>query len=100
MRTRTGYEEWRWVKDPNQANEALDTEMYAEAAAIRLGWKRLQPEQWEALRARLEIEVPARQPDLLEQMAPAKIAGTAVKVVAELTNAVRRRRGVRGQVGS
>lgn len=97
VKTRAGYEEWRWVKDPNQANEALDTEMYAEACAIRLGWKRLQPEQWAALAERLEREAPALQPELFDQAAPAQIAGTATQAAKDIANGVRRQRGMRGQ---
>lgn len=34
--TRQGFEHYVWVKDPNQANEGLDTHLQAEAAFIRI----------------------------------------------------------------
>jgi phage terminase large subunit GpA-like protein len=34
--TRQGFEHFVWVKDPNQANEGLDTHLQAEAAFIRI----------------------------------------------------------------
>ena len=35
--SRDGFTEYKWVKDPNQANEMLDTMLQAEAAAIKAG---------------------------------------------------------------
>lgn len=66
VKTRTGHEAWRWVKDSGQANEALDTAIYAEAAAIRLGWKRFGDDEWDRLAARLEVPPPVQQGDLLD----------------------------------
>jgi phage terminase large subunit GpA-like protein len=57
QRLRTGYLEYRWVKDPNVRNEVLDTAIYATAAAIRLKWRAMTDEAWDALQA--EREVPA-----------------------------------------
>lgn len=53
VKTRSGYVEYRWVKNPSQANEVLDTEVYAEAAAIRLGWRQMTDEAADALEAEL-----------------------------------------------
>jgi phage terminase large subunit GpA-like protein len=36
---RRGFTVWRWVKARDQANEGLDTAVYAEAGAIKLGWR-------------------------------------------------------------
>lgn len=36
LTTRQGFEHYVWVKDPNQANEGLDTHLQAEAAFIRV----------------------------------------------------------------
>lgn len=35
-KTKQGFIRWEWVKDPNQANEGLDTNLQAEAAWIRI----------------------------------------------------------------
>lgn len=47
-------------------NEVLDTEMYAEAAAIRCGWYSRTPEQWAALRADREKEKEPGQNDMFD----------------------------------
>lgn len=54
--------EWRWERIEGQPNEVLDTEIYAEAAAHRLGWKRLSDADWERLIA--EREAPPKEPQL------------------------------------
>jgi phage terminase large subunit GpA-like protein len=61
-----GATEWRWVQIEGQANEVLDTEMYAEAAARRLGWKRFTDKDWDRLTAEREQPAPDRQLDLEE----------------------------------
>jgi phage terminase large subunit GpA-like protein len=50
---RWGFPYARWRKN-NDRNEVLDTEVYAEAAAIRCGWYVRTPEQWDALRMQRE----------------------------------------------
>jgi len=35
-KTKQGFVRWEWVKDPNQANEGLDTNLQAEAAWIKI----------------------------------------------------------------
>lgn len=52
-RTRDGFTVYRWVKDANQANEVLDTELIAEGAAIRCGWRALTDKTAAELEARL-----------------------------------------------
>lgn len=47
--TRGGYQEYRWVKPPDRANEALDTAVYAEAAATLKGWTRWDEAAWDIL---------------------------------------------------
>ena len=71
VKNRDGYTVWRWVKISNQANEVLDTEIYAEAGAIRYGWKRMQAEHWDALAARLEAPPEDPQLDLEDPRLPA-----------------------------
>lgn len=55
-----GFEVYQWVKDPNQANEGLDTHLQAEAAAIKLGVRSMLDRQWDALEAARETAPPAQ----------------------------------------
>ncbi|AXS39256.1 terminase gpA endonuclease subunit [Breoghania sp. L-A4] len=57
-RTRDGFEEFRWEKDPAQANEALDTMNQAEAAAMRFGIRGMPDTVWDALEAARETPAP------------------------------------------
>jgi phage terminase large subunit GpA-like protein len=50
---RSGFPRAFWRKDHDR-NEVLDTEMYAEAAAVRCGWYTRTAESWAALRAERE----------------------------------------------
>lgn len=50
-KNKKGFEVFEWVKDPNQANEGLDTHLQAEAAAIKLGVRSMVEKQWDALEA-------------------------------------------------
>lgn len=58
-----GGTEWRWERAEGQPNEVLDTEMYAEAAARRLGWKRFTDADWDKLTADRETQPAERQLD-------------------------------------
>jgi hypothetical protein len=73
-----GATEWRWIQIDGQANEVLDTEMQAEAAARRVGWKRFTDKDWDKLTAEREQPAPDRQLDLEEPnllaRGPAKVA--------------------------
>lgn len=75
VKRRTGFIEYRWVKDATQANEVLDTEIYAEAAAIRRGWRMLTEsladQREAALMASGEKRKQAGQPDLFDPARPA-----------------------------
>lgn len=65
---RTGTVEYRWVKDPNQANEGLDTALQAEAAAIHYGVRSMGEDRWdqiEAERFAAPVEVQGNLEDLL-----------------------------------
>jgi phage terminase large subunit GpA-like protein len=48
---RKGFTVYKWTKDPNQANEGLDTHLQAEAAAIKLGVRGMMDAQWDRLEA-------------------------------------------------
>jgi phage terminase large subunit GpA-like protein len=63
---KTGFPKYAWVKDPNQANEPLDTRLQAEAAAIKLGIRSFQDATWDKLEAERETPLQAAQGDLLE----------------------------------
>ena len=49
--SRLGHTIYRWVKDPKQANEALDTMNQAEAAALKLGLRGMPDRIWSKLEA-------------------------------------------------
>lgn len=66
---RRGFTVYRWVKPREQANEVLDTSVYAEAAAIRLGWRSLTDGQWDHLEGEREKPPASGQLDLEDVMA-------------------------------
>lgn len=51
---RKGFTVWEWTKPRAARNEQLDCMVYAEALAIRVGWRTLTPAGWEALRRERE----------------------------------------------
>lgn len=53
-KAKSGFTQYLWVKDPNQANEGLDTHLQAEAAATRLGARSLPDSEWDRLMAERE----------------------------------------------
>jgi len=63
---KTHYAYHEWEKLPGVRNEVLDTEIYAEAAARRLGWTELTEDRWDALRAARECAPSEQQLDLLD----------------------------------
>lgn len=76
-----GFTVYKWEKDPNQANEMLDTMNQAEAAAILFGIRGMPDKIWDQLEA--ERETP--QPDVQLDFEDGLFAATAVKakLVAE-----------------
>ncbi len=64
---RTGAVEYRWVKDPNQANEGLDTALQAEAAAIHYGVRAMGEDRWDQLEAE-RFTAPAERQGNLEDL--------------------------------
>lgn len=62
IKRRDGFIEYRWNKSSSQRNEVLDTMLYAEAAAIRLGWRTMPDDRWDEMEA--ELEAPPEQPQL------------------------------------
>ncbi|ODA67112.1 Phage terminase large subunit (GpA) [Methyloligella halotolerans] len=59
-RDQRGYPRSIWKLPRGLRNEVLDTEIYAEAAAIRCGWYSMTAQQWDQLRA--EREKPNEDP--------------------------------------
>ncbi len=64
---KSGFHELKWVKLPGIRNEVLDMEVYAEAAARRLGWHDSSDDQWESLMQERETPPPDGQGDLLDR---------------------------------
>jgi len=64
VKKRGGALEYRWILPAGKRNEVLDTAMYAEGMAIRLGWRKMTDEEWDLLEARIEVELPGTQTDL------------------------------------
>jgi phage terminase large subunit GpA-like protein len=69
VKRKDGYVEFRWKKDPNIRNEALDTAIYADAGAIRQGWRQMTEDQWDKLAAEIEKPVPEKGQLDLEDLA-------------------------------
>lgn len=64
VKNKRGFTEYVWVKDPNQANEGLDTHLQAEAAAIRFGVRDMTEAQWDRLLSERDSAPPPVQGDL------------------------------------
>jgi phage terminase large subunit GpA-like protein len=65
-RRKDGFTEYKWEKDPNQANEMLDTMNQAEAAAILFGLRGLPDRIWDQLEAERETPPQDHQLDFEE----------------------------------
>lgn len=65
---RHGFTLWRWIKDPGQANEALDTMNQAEAAATKFGVRSLPDESWNRLERERETPPPESAQGDLEDL--------------------------------
>jgi phage terminase large subunit GpA-like protein len=77
-RTRTGVMTSRWdLVEPTRRNEGLDTELYAEAAALRKGWASMTDDQWDALAAERGKANPDAQPDLFDEQANTVVVAPA-----------------------
>jgi phage terminase large subunit GpA-like protein len=75
---RWGFPKAVWRKDHDR-NEVLDTEIYAEAAAIRCGWYTRTPEQWDSMAADREKPRISGQTDMFD---PATIVTRSAHVAA------------------
>lgn len=63
---RHGFIVYRWTKDDTQANEGLDTALYAEAAAIKYGVRGLPDAIWARIEAERETPPRDAQPGLFD----------------------------------
>ena len=67
IRSRTGTTTAKWeLAEPGRRNEALDCELYAEAAARRHGWASMTDDQWDALEAERGAPAADSQADLFD----------------------------------
>lgn len=92
VKSKTGFDVWKWVKDAAQANEDLDTMNQAETAAIKLGIRAFTDAHWDRYEAERETPEKGRQLDLEDLMgAPATVAAVSSPTVADelAANAVR-----------
>lgn len=82
---RSGFPRSFWRKDHDR-NEVLDTEMYAEAAAVRCGWYTRTPESWAVMRREREkanpqgLAAPLEQASSVPSATPAHVASPQVKI--------------------
>jgi phage terminase large subunit GpA-like protein len=75
VKRRDGFIAYKWEKDATQANEALDTMLQAEAAAIKFGVRTMPPAVWDRIEA--NRETPPEDPQLdLEDVRPETSAQT------------------------
>jgi phage terminase large subunit GpA-like protein len=81
VKRRDGFIDWKWIKDPNQANEMLDTMVQAEAAAEKLGIRTIPEKIWDRLELERAAALPEAQLDLEDLMSPsqAPVAGASQK---------------------
>ena len=70
VKRRDGYTDWKWVKDPNQANEMLDTMVQAEAAAIKIGLREMNEKVWDRLEAERAAPLQEAQMDMEDMLTP------------------------------
>lgn len=91
--TRDGFTEYRWTKAKDQPNEALDTEIYATAAAIHFGWKRFTENDWDRLEADRESPPADQQLDLESLLSPVAPASAPSAGPADRATKTGARRG-------
>jgi phage terminase large subunit GpA-like protein len=87
---RHGFTLWRWVKDPGQPNEALDTMNQAETAATRYGVRSLPDETWNRLERERETPPPESAQTDLEDLLAGAPGATAAQPQPQ-ANGVRKR---------
>lgn len=83
-KTKQGFVRWEWVKDPNQANEGLDTNLQAEAAWVRIAGpsRELLDAIWTRYTEEREKPMPELQLDLEDVMHAQPAAAPVLAPVA------------------
>lgn len=71
VKRRDGFIDYKWVKDPNQANEGLDTMLQAESAAIKLNVRTMPDAVWDRLEQERATPPAEAQLDLEDLLGPA-----------------------------
>lgn len=89
QKDRWGYPQAFWRLDHDR-NEVLDTENYAEAAAIRCGYYTKTPEDWDALRAEREKPAERGQVDLFDPLTLTNVGHVARPALPAATPSFRR----------
>lgn len=84
-RAKSGFTRYLWVKDPNQANEGLDTHLQAEAAAIRAGVRSMPDSEWDRLIAERECAPPEQQGDFEDLLLPGQANAADTSASADET---------------
>jgi phage terminase large subunit GpA-like protein len=74
-----GFTEYKWEKDPQQANEGLDTMNQAEAAAINFGIRGLPDAIWDRMESERETAPPEAQLDFEDGLFAVAAKTAAVK---------------------
>jgi phage terminase large subunit GpA-like protein len=98
---RHGFTTYRWVKDPQQPNEALDTMLQAETAANNYGLRGLPDAIWLRLEQERETPPPQAQGDLEDLLAAGGANGVRDPAQAPALDPfarAKRKRGTRGGV--
>ncbi|MFC3674671.1 phage terminase large subunit family protein [Ferrovibrio xuzhouensis] len=92
VKKRGGAREFRWILPPGKRNEGLDTAMYSEAMAIRLGWRKNTDADWDRLEATVDVPKPGAQGDLEDLFTgPARAPATPKPATAAAAPAKPRR---------
>lgn len=91
VKRRDGFMDWKWIKDPNQANEMLDTAVQAEAAATKLGIRVMTDQHWDHLEAERATPVAEAQLDLEDVLVRPVVTPAARKVEPTRTTGRRMR---------
>jgi phage terminase large subunit GpA-like protein len=84
-RKRNGFIGYEWTKDPDQANEGLDTHLQAEAAAIKYGVRSMPDARWDLLEAERGMPAAAAQGDLEDLLNTPPLPKPAPVAIAEPT---------------
>lgn len=85
---RDGYTVYVWKNPGKKPNEALDTMVYSEALATRLGWRQWEEADWDRVEAERDAPPAAGTMDLLDLMETIQLAGAAAQAAGGDTAAV------------